>query len=81
MADAPPSATRFAPQSIELEVGVAVVITPSLRGFCRRFPARHSVVIEGRAAWLEAAASAFRLIYQGDGRIKIATESSRKEDC
>jgi hypothetical protein len=36
--------------------------------------------IEGRAAWLEAAASAFKLIYKGDGRIKIAAEQGGSQD-
>jgi hypothetical protein len=31
--------------------------------------------IEGRAAWLEAAATTFKLIYKGDGKITVTTEN------
>jgi hypothetical protein len=36
--------------------------------------------IEGRAAWLEAAASTFKLIYKGDGKITINVADAQKQD-
>lgn len=49
---------------------------PFVAGLLERLPQPDTVwSIEGRAAWLEAAASVFKLIYQGDGRITIITES------
>jgi hypothetical protein len=49
---------------------------PFIEGLLETLPEPGTVwSIEGRAAWLEAAASAFKLIYQGDGRIRIATET------
>lgn len=49
---------------------------PFIEGLLERLPQPDTVwSIEGRAAWLEAAASVFKLIYQGDGRITITAES------
>jgi hypothetical protein len=36
--------------------------------------------IEGRAAWLEAAASTFKLIYQGDGRITVTVTAQQERE-
>lgn len=48
---------------------------PFIAGLLERLPEADTVwSIEGRAAWLEAAASVFKLIYQGDGRITITAE-------
>ena len=49
---------------------------PFIEGLLERLPEPDTVwSIEGRAAWLEAAASMFKLIYQGDGRITITAET------
>ncbi len=49
---------------------------PFIEGLLERLPEPDTVwSIEGRAAWLEAAASVFKLIYQGDGRITITAET------
>jgi hypothetical protein len=49
---------------------------PFIEGLLERLPEPDTVwSIEGRAAWLEAAASVFKLIYQGDGRITITVET------
>lgn len=49
---------------------------PFIMGLLSTLPEPNTVwTIEGRAAWLEAAASAFKLIYKGDGRIRIAAET------
>jgi hypothetical protein len=49
---------------------------PFIEGLLETLPEPGTVwSIEGRAAWLEAAASAFKLLYQGDGRIRIAAEA------
>jgi hypothetical protein len=49
---------------------------PFVEGLLERLPEPDTVwSIEGRAAWLEAAASVFKLIYQGDGRITITAET------
>jgi hypothetical protein len=48
---------------------------PFIEGLLERLPQPDTVwAIEGRAAWLEAASSVFKLIYQGDGRITITAE-------
>lgn len=48
---------------------------PFIEGLLERLPEPDTVwSIEGRAAWLEAAASVFKLIYQGDGRITITAD-------
>ncbi len=48
---------------------------PFIEGLLERLPEPDTVwSIEGRAAWLEAAASVFKLIYQGDGKITITAE-------
>lgn len=48
---------------------------PFIEGLLKTLPVTGTVwAIEGRAAWLEAAASVFKLLYQGDGRITIAAE-------
>lgn len=52
---------------------------PFIEGLLETLPEPGTVwSIEGRAAWLEAAASAFKLLYQGDGRIRIAAETEGK---
>jgi hypothetical protein len=52
---------------------------PLIAGLLERLPEPDTVwSIEGRAAWLEAAASVFKLIYQGDGRITITAESKEE---
>jgi hypothetical protein len=54
---------------------------PFIEGLLATLPAVGTVwTIEGRAAWLEAAASAFKLLYQGDGRIKIAAEAEAAQN-
>lgn len=50
---------------------------PFIMGLLDTLPAPGTLwTIEGRAAWLEAAASAFKLIYKGDGRITIQTQNA-----
>lgn len=45
---------------------------PFIEGLLATLPAPNTVwAIEGRAAWLEAAASAFKLLYKGDGKIEV----------
>ncbi len=49
---------------------------PFVEGLLQTMPEPGTVwTIEGRAAWLEAAATAFKLIYKGDGKIKIEAET------
>jgi hypothetical protein len=49
---------------------------PFVQGLLQTMPEPGTVwTIEGRAAWLEAAANIFKLIYQGDGRIVISAEA------
>jgi hypothetical protein len=48
---------------------------PFVDGLLKTLPATGTVwSVEGRAAWLEAAASVFKLLYQGDGKIKVTAE-------
>ena len=52
---------------------------PFIDGLLKTLPAAGTVwTIEGRAAWLEAAASVFKLLYQGDGKITIEAEAAAK---
>lgn len=52
---------------------------PFIQGLLQTLPEPGTVwSVEGKAAWLEAAASAFKLIYQGDGRITIQAEGEPK---
>lgn len=45
---------------------------PFVQGLLQTMPEPGTVwTIEGRAAWLEAAANVFKLMYQGDGRITV----------
>lgn len=54
---------------------------PFVMGLLQTLPASGTVwAIEGRAAWLEAAASAFKLIYKGDGKITINVADGQKQD-
>lgn len=49
---------------------------PFVEGLLQTMPEPGTVwAIEGRAAWLEAAATAFKLIYKGDGKITVTTEN------
>lgn len=49
---------------------------PFIDGLLKTLPATGTVwTIEGRAAWLEAAASVFKLLYQGDGKITVTAKS------
>jgi len=53
---------------------------PFIQGLLETLPEPNTVwTIEGRAAWLEAAASTFKLIYKGDGAIKIEATSSKSD--
>jgi hypothetical protein len=53
---------------------------PFVMGLLETLPASGTVwTIEGRAAWLEAAASAFKLIYKGDGKITINVDAQKQE--
>jgi hypothetical protein len=54
---------------------------PFVQGLLDTLPAPGTLwTIEGRAAWLEAAASTFKLIYKGDGKITIgvAADNNRQ---
>jgi hypothetical protein len=52
---------------------------PFIEGLLERLPQPDTVwSIEGRAAWLEAAASVFKLIYQGDGKITVTAQHERE---
>lgn len=49
-----------------------------IQGLLQTMPEPNTVwAIEGRAAWLEAAANIFKLIYQGDGRITVRAEPEK----
>lgn len=51
---------------------------PFVEGLLQTMPEPGTVwTIEGRAAWLEAAATAFKLIYKGDGKITVSTEANK----
>lgn len=46
---------------------------PFIEGLLKTLPAPDTVwAVEGRAAWLEAAASVFNLLYRGNGKISVA---------
>jgi hypothetical protein len=52
---------------------------PFVQGLLERLPQADTVwSIEGRAAWLEAAASVFKLIYQGDGKITVTAQHEQE---
>ncbi len=52
---------------------------PFIQGLLDTLPAPATLwTIEGRAAWLEAAASAFKLIYKGEGKITIGVADAPK---
>jgi hypothetical protein len=54
---------------------------PFVQGLLETLPAPGTLwTIEGRAAWLEAAASAFKLIYKGDGKITITAADTQKQN-
>ena len=54
---------------------------PFIHGLLDTLPASGTLwTIEGRAAWLEAAASAFKLIYKGEGKISIAVTGDQKQN-
>ncbi len=54
---------------------------PFIHGLLETLPASGTLwTIEGRAAWLEAAASAFKLIYKGEGKIMIAVSGDQKQN-
>lgn len=49
---------------------------PFVEGLLQTMPEPGTVwAIEGRAAWLEAAATTFKLIYKGDGKITVTAEN------
>jgi hypothetical protein len=51
---------------------------PFVEGLLQTLPEPGTLwTIEGRAAWLETAATAFKLIYKGDGKITVEVESSK----
>jgi hypothetical protein len=53
---------------------------PFVQGLLDTLPASGTLwAIEGRAAWLEAAASTFKLIYKGDGKITIDVADGQKQ--
>ncbi|MCO5088603.1 MAG: hypothetical protein M9883_17275, partial [Methylobacteriaceae bacterium] len=54
---------------------------PFIHGLLETLPASGTLwTIDGRAAWLEAAASAFKLIYKGDGKITIAVSGDSTQN-
>lgn len=55
---------------------------PFIEGLLATLPEPGTLwAIEGRAAWLQAAAQNFKLIYQGEGKIDIQAVGSNKEDA
>lgn len=51
---------------------------PFVEGLLQTMPEPGTLwAIEGRAAWLEAAANVFKLMYKGDGKITVRTEGSK----
>lgn len=51
---------------------------PFVEGLLQTMPEPGTLwAIEGRAAWLEAAANVFKLMYEGEGKIKISAESEK----
>jgi hypothetical protein len=52
---------------------------PFILGLLDTLPASGTLwTVEGRAAWLEAAASAFKLIYKGEGKITIGVADQKQ---
>jgi hypothetical protein len=52
---------------------------PFIKGLLQTLPEPGTLwTIEGRGAWLEAAATTFKLMYQGDGKITVSTEAAPK---
>lgn len=52
---------------------------PFVEGLLQSMPEPGTLwTIEGRAAWLETAANVFKLMYQGDGKITVSAEASKK---
>lgn len=50
---------------------------PFVEGLLQTMPEPGTLwTIEGRAAWLEAAATTFKLIYKGDGKITVTAQSA-----
>lgn len=50
---------------------------PFVEGLLQTMPEPGTLwAIEGRAAWLEAAANVFKLMYQGDGKITVSAQAS-----
>lgn len=43
--------------------------------------ARIGIRLTGRSGWLEAAATTFRLIYQGEGEGEIKVEAKARDDA
>ena len=51
---------------------------PFVEGLLQTMPEPGTLwAIEGRAAWLEAAANVFKLMYQGDGKITVSADVSK----
>jgi hypothetical protein len=81
--DVPPSPGRDKPPSGNAggagSGGGSGTLHPFILGLLDTLPGHGTLwTIEGRAAWLEAAASAFKLIYKGDGKITINVASDGK---
>lgn len=52
---------------------------PFIEGLLKTLPAPDTVwAVEGRAAWLEAAASVFKLLYQGNGKITVQATQEKE---
>jgi len=52
---------------------------PFVEGLLQTMPEPGTLwTIEGRAAWLEAAANVFKLMYQGEGKITVSAEARTK---
>lgn len=52
---------------------------PFVQGLLQTLPEPGTLwTMDGRAAWLEAAATAFKLIYKGDGKITVEVETLKK---
>lgn len=76
--DAPAPEQKHAPHRHGSGSGNGSGYHPFITGLLERLPEPDTVwSIEGRAAWLEAAASVFKLMYQGDGRITITAQTSK----
>lgn len=53
---------------------------PFIEGLLQTLPQPNTVwSIEGRASWLEAAATTFKLMYQGEGKITVKAEQPKSE--